>query len=125
MAAAQATKEAIWLKNLLGTLDPQWTDSAISIHCDNQGAIALAENPSHHSRSKHIDIQYHFIREATQNNKIKLEYLPTEQMPADGLTKPLVPAKFTTYQAQLKLQSLNKEANHSRVGLAPSGSGQS
>jgi hypothetical protein len=105
MAAAQATKEAIWLQGLLHDVDPEWQQVAVTIFCDNQGAIALAENPSHHSRSKHIDIQYHFIREAVQNTKIRLEYLPTEQMPADGLTKPLVPAKFTTFQAHLNLQS--------------------
>jgi hypothetical protein len=105
MAAAQATKEAIWLQGLLCNVDPEWQQIAVRIFCDNQGAIALAENPSHNNHSKHTDIQYHFIREAVQDNKIRLEYLPTEQRSADGLTQSLVPAKFAIIQAQLNLQS--------------------
>jgi len=56
---------------------------------DNQGAIALAYNPEHHARTKHIDIQYHFVRDCVENNKIQLEYCPTADMVADALTKPL------------------------------------
>ncbi len=122
MAAAQATKEAIWLKSLLRNVDPKWTDSAITLYCDNQGAIALAENPSHHNRSKHIDIQYHFIREAIATDKIRMQYLPTEQMASDGLTKPLVATKFTTFRIQLNMQLLEHAGITNRVGLAMSGS---
>jgi hypothetical protein len=120
MAATKATKEAIWLKSLLIGLVPMATSSPITIYCNNQGAIALADNPLHYERSKHIDIQYHYVREAIQNHKIRLVYLPTEQMRADRLTKLLVPAKFTTFQAQLNLQPVS-----SRVGMTMSGSGQS
>ena len=56
---------------------------------DNQGAIALANNPEYHVRTKHIDIQYHFIRECVQDGKIDLQYCPTEDMLADGMTKAL------------------------------------
>jgi hypothetical protein len=56
MAAAHAANKAIWLKRLLSELDPESTDSSVTVYCGNQGTIALAENPSHHSRSKHIDI---------------------------------------------------------------------
>jgi len=56
---------------------------------DNQGAICIAKNPVAHSRTKHIDIRHHYIREALCDKIIELEYCPTEHMIADLLTKPL------------------------------------
>ena len=57
--------------------------------CDSQGAIALAKNPTHHSRTKHIDVQHHFIREQVEVEVIELKYVPTQAMVADVLTKAL------------------------------------
>jgi hypothetical protein len=57
--------------------------------CDNQGCIALAKNPTHHSCTKHIDIQHHFIREKLESGEIGLKYCPTQDMVADVLTKAL------------------------------------
>ena len=56
---------------------------------DKQGAIELAKNPIAHSRTKHIDIRFHFIREVQENGLIQIKYCPTEEMLADLLTKPL------------------------------------
>jgi hypothetical protein len=61
----------------------------VQIYSDNQGCIALAENPKDHARSKHIDVQYHYTRQLVEYGKIKLDYCPTEDMLADVLTKPL------------------------------------
>jgi len=62
VALANATKEAIWLHTLLTELDFPPT-MATMIHADNQGCIALANNPVSHSCAKHIDIRHHFIQE--------------------------------------------------------------
>ena len=59
------------------------------IMCDNQGCIALAKNPKHHSRTKHIDVQHHFICEKVEEEVIELRYCPTQEMVADVLTKAL------------------------------------
>ena len=64
-------------------------DGATTIKCDNQGCIALAKNPKHHSCIKHIDVRHHFIREAIENKVTEVEYCPTEGMVADVLTKAL------------------------------------
>ena len=56
---------------------------------DNQGCIAMTKNPVMHKRTKHIDIRYHFVREAVARNEIKLEYVPTADQAADLLTKAL------------------------------------
>ena len=61
---------------------------------DNQGAIAIANNPIVHTRTKHIDIRYHYIREVVQKKEIELEYCPSEEMIADALTEPLLKGQF-------------------------------
>jgi hypothetical protein len=86
IALVQAAKESIWLQRLLGELGRTERDHRIMWE-DNQGAIALALNPEYHARTKHIDIQYHFIRECVENGRIKLEYIPTADQLADALTK--------------------------------------
>ncbi len=92
LGRTQATKEAIWLKMLLAQLDTLTSKQslqAVIIHCDNQGALALAKNPQFHSRSKHIDIQWHYQSERLENRSVELRYIPTEEQVADGLTKAL------------------------------------
>ena len=63
--------------------------SKIIIKCDNTSAIILSKNLIQHSRSKHIEIRYHFIREYVANEDIELEYIKTENQLADIFTKPL------------------------------------
>jgi hypothetical protein len=88
MAASQAAKEALWLRALLRELGMH-TSSPTTLCSDSQGSIALSKNPEHHARSKHIDIRHHFIREQVAAGSINLVYVPTEDMAADVLTKPL------------------------------------
>jgi hypothetical protein len=59
------------------------------IHCDNISAISLSKNPVQHSKSKHILIKYHYLRDRAENKDIKLEYVPTQEQVADIFTKPL------------------------------------
>ena len=74
---------------------------------DNQGAIALAKNPITHSRTKHIDIRYHYIRETVQRGAIDLQYCPTQEMCADLLTKALPKMQFEKLRQMLGIQSIN------------------
>lgn len=106
MAQTQATKEAVWLQRLFTELKNQNTPVApdtVIIASDNQGAIALSKNPGNHGRSKHIDIQQHFVREMTEARKIELVFVPTGEMVADGLTKPLGKEKFASFRKALGL----------------------
>src|ERR1700689_2228391 len=57
--------------------------------CDNQGAISLAKNSTHHAKTKHVDVQLHFIRDHVEKGTINVEYCPTEDMLADLMTKGL------------------------------------
>jgi hypothetical protein len=98
MAATQCVKEAIWLQGLLREIGYQGKDKdTVQLYGDNMGALALAQNPEYHARSKHIDVQWHFVREKLQEERVKIEYLPTGEMVADGLTKPLGKEKFRDF----------------------------
>jgi len=74
---------------------------------DNQGAIAIANNPVAHSRTKHIDIRYHFVREAVLNKTVELRYCPTEFMIADILTKSLSRERFETLRCAIGIDHMN------------------
>ena len=71
------------------------------MHADNQSAIALAQNPTSHSRAKHIDIRFHFIQERIERNEIKLQYISTHQMVANILTKALPREAFEKFHEAL------------------------
>ena len=90
MAASAGAQEAIWLNRLLGELGFK-TPRPITIYEDNKAAILFSDHPGDHRRSKHIDIRKYFIREVVINGEIKLEYIPTLDQLADGLTKALAP----------------------------------
>ncbi len=62
---------------------------AMVIRCDNQSAISLTKNPTQHARTKHIDVQHHFVQEGVENREVTFEYCSTEEMVADVLTKAL------------------------------------
>jgi KUP system potassium uptake protein len=64
------------------------------INCDNQSSIKLANNPMYHARTKHIEIQHHFVREKIQSKEIDLIYCNTDENMADIFTKPLGKTKF-------------------------------
>ena len=87
MAAAYAVKEALWLRQLM--FDLHLDPGTISIRADNQGAIKLLKNPIFSMRSKHIDVVYHFARERVARKEVKFEYIRTDDMIADSLTKPV------------------------------------
>lgn len=88
VSLSEASKEAMFLQGFLRELHFGEL-SEICIAGDNQGALFLAKNPIFHNRTKHIDLRHHFMRDAIKEGRVTVEYLPTELMPADVLTKPL------------------------------------
>jgi hypothetical protein len=117
MATSHYTKETIWLRQLLANVG-HIQERPSSIICDNQRCIALAKNPTHHSRIKHIDVQHHFIREKLENQKICLTYYPTEDMIADMLTKPLVNDRHQTLTRAMGIKTFDYSQNESVEGKA-------
>ena len=81
-----ACQEGVWLKQLCQEIFMTFNKS-ILIFSDNTGAVALSENPVFHSRSKHIDIWWHFIRDLIHSGSIRSLHIPGVQNGADFLTK--------------------------------------
>jgi hypothetical protein len=102
IASTHAAKELIWLRSLIGELARPLTH-ATTLFCDNQSAIALSRDGVYHSRLKHIDIRFHFIRDAVSQNIVSVTYCPTNEMVADMLTKALVCPKLESFSSNAGL----------------------
>ena len=100
MALASAIQECMYLQQLLKGID-KYQYAQTKVFDDNQGTIALARNPVNRQRSKHIDIKYHFIREAVSSGRVSLEYCPTDNMIADLMTKPPTKLKLQRFAGHL------------------------
>jgi len=87
IASAVAAKEAVWLRRLCGFLEGH--EKPVVIRCDNQSALAMINNPVSSTRTKHIDISHHFIRERVADGTLAVRYVATGEQVADALTKPL------------------------------------
>ncbi|PKU76601.1 Retrovirus-related Pol polyprotein from transposon TNT 1-94 [Dendrobium catenatum] len=92
-ALASEASEVIWLRRLLEDFHiPQ--KSPTIIYCDNTSAIALANNPVYHARTKHIDVDCHFIRDCIRSNHLAVHHICTNDQIADVFTKPLPIRRF-------------------------------
>ena len=100
MALAATTQEILYLAQLLDHIDGYQYECP-KVYEDNQGTIALARNPVHRQRCKHIDIKYHFVRATVNDCKMCLEYCPTNEMVADVMTKPATKAKLILFSRVL------------------------
>ncbi|CAH2083339.1 unnamed protein product [Euphydryas editha] len=95
MALTEGCREAVYLKNLQNEITKRLY--TIVLYNDNQGAKKLSANPMFHNRTKHIDIRYHYCREVICNKIVKVDFLPTDDMPADMFTKSLVLVKHRKF----------------------------
>lgn len=104
VAMTYAAKEATWLRRLLQDLNYGGSDLLpVRLFGDNLPSINLTKSDAHHSRTKHIDLYYHYIREEVQAGRIQLQHVPTQDMVADGLTKPLHAPAMQRFIKQLGL----------------------
>ena len=103
MALSLCVQEVMWTRSLLKEIQVQ-IDYAITVHEDNQSAIAIAKNDGYQSRAKHIDIRYHFVREQVKGKIIKLKYTETKSQLADFLTKPISTKKFEMLVDKAKIR---------------------
>ncbi|GKB59914.1 hypothetical protein Tco_0916100 [Tanacetum coccineum] len=92
VAVAQANKEAVWLKMLLEELGHE--QEKITLFCDNQSALYLARNPVFHSKTKHIRVQYHFVRQKVEEGTVDMQKIHTDDNVVNYLTKAINCDKF-------------------------------
>ena len=92
MALTEAIKEALWLQGLVDDLGIDQV--LVRVNCDSMSAIYLAKNQVYHSRTKHIDVRFHFVRDVLDEEDIELMKILTKNNPSDMLTKVVTGVKF-------------------------------
>ena len=100
---SEAVRECMWIRRLLCELLPSAVMQPTIIGQDNQAAIVVAESSTISQRSKHIQLKVMFSRKAVADRLVKPVYLPTLEMPADVLTKPLCRELFVKHRQALRL----------------------
>ncbi|WJZ81635.1 hypothetical protein VitviT2T_001468 [Vitis vinifera] len=108
-AMAQGICEGIWLNRLLEELRVPLKHPMV-LYCDNQAAISIAKNPVHHDRTKHVEIDRHFIKEKIEEGVFKVSYTPTNCQTADILTKALARGNFENLTEKLGMINIYNAA---------------
>jgi len=102
IAAADATKEILWLRELLKNVGAEQKDST-ELRIDNQAAIKLIRNPELHRPTKHIDVRFHLIRDHVEKKNICIEYVSSKEQLADIFTKGLPRETFVQSRDELNV----------------------
>ncbi|KAI5312002.1 hypothetical protein L3X38_041175 [Prunus dulcis] len=103
-ALANTAADLSWIRQVLLDLK-LFLPNAPTMYCDNLSALALSSNPVYHSRIKHLDIDFHFVREKVQRKDLIVQYIPTEEQIADVFTKGLHSPIFLQHCLHLRLRS--------------------
>ena len=101
MAAVEAGKKILWMKDFIGKLGIRQDE--YRLYCDSQSDIHLAKNAAYHSRTKHIQRRYHWIRERVEEREFVLTKIHTAENGSDMLTKVLIPDKLEACRKRIRL----------------------
>ena len=103
VSASLATSQTIWLRRILEDIGEKQKEATV-MFCDNKSAIDIAKNPVYHSRTRHIAIKHHFIRDAIEDGEVELKFCKSEDQVADIFTKALPKDKFNYFREMLGVQ---------------------
>ena len=106
MAATHAIMEAVWLQRLCSSMG--LVHEAIRIECDSQSEIFFTKNLAYHSKTKHIDIQYHFVRDMIEDKKVLLVKVDILKNTADALKKSVSSKKLFWCRETMGISGLEK-----------------
>jgi hypothetical protein len=104
-AIANATSEIMWVQTLLKEIGIQVPATA-KLWCDNLGAKYLSSNPVFHAGTKHIEVDYHFVRERVLRRLLQIDFVPTGDQVADGFTKAITVRQLEDFKHNLNLRRL-------------------
>jgi len=103
-ALADGTAEILWIRSLLAELRIS-TSSMTMLWCDNLGANFLSANLVFHARTKHVEVDYHFVHDCVVKREIQVRFISSKDQLADVLTKPLLPVSFAYFRSKLRVES--------------------
>ena len=109
-AACIAACEVVWLRRILMDVAVPIRTATV-LRCDNQSCMAIAKNPVFHARTKHIEIQYHYVRELINDEIVELEYCPTSENAADIFTKALGAEQLQQHLRRLGVGPIPSQLN--------------
>jgi hypothetical protein len=101
IAAGHCCGQLLWMRQTLR--DYGYKLTKVPLLCDNESAIRMADNPIEHSRTKHIAIHCHFLKDHQQRRAIEIAYVSTKEQLADIFTKPLDEKTFTKLRHELNI----------------------
>lgn len=107
VAATNDICEAVWLRRILHDLH-QRVASPKTIYYDNMSAIAMTKNSVFRSRTKHIEIRHHYIRELVKADEIEIQFCKTGEQFAHIFTKPITAENFIHFREKLGMQDFSK-----------------
>ena len=107
VAMSACCAQVIWMRTQL--MDYGYLFNKIPMYCDSKSAIAISCNTVLHSKSKHIDLRYHFIKEHVEKGTIELYFVGTEYQLADLFTKPLAPSRFAELVHRIGMRCLTPD----------------
>ena len=105
IAVGLACAQVLWMQQMLSDYGITLTKSPIL--CDNNSAICISKNPALHSRTKHIDVRHHFIRDHIDKGHVTVDYCPTGHQIADIFTKPLKEDDYVKFRRELGICTLD------------------
>ena len=105
-AVANAVAEASWLRQLLAELHTPLLQATL-VYCDNINTVYMSSNPIQHQRTKHIEIDLHFVRERVALGAVRVLHVPTTSQFADIFTKGLPASVFTEFRSSLNVRLLD------------------
>jgi len=103
-ALADGTAEILLIRSLLTELRVP-SSTVTTLWCDNLGATFLSANPVFHAHTKHVEVDYHFVRDRVTKQEIQVRFISSKDQLADVLTKPLPPVSFAYFLSKLRVES--------------------
>jgi len=116
---ADGAADVVWLRNLLCELGYTKLPPPI-LWCDNLGATYMAANPVFHARTKHVEVDFHFVRDLVKKGDLSVQYVCTTDQLADVLTKSLSTKRFNFLRSKLSLMSSPSQFAGECKGNSPS-----
>ena len=104
VAANQAGRDIMWMRNLFTEFGYDLSESPSTLFMDNNSAIAVAKNPEHFGRLKHIQLRLYWLRDVVEDGLINPQYVQTDWMLADILTKAVPPVKVVALRRLMGLE---------------------